>query len=191
MRVAFTTCGLLEEPYGAARTEPFEELTPTVYVASEHHPGFIERADYANDRDDLGDIDRDWGKWGSLRLPSFYDGGKTDDAYRAAQTLSVWRDLQSVWDFVYYSGVHAAALRRRHEWFQRPTWPTYTVWWTTDNHTPTWAEAIERLELLEAAGPTPAAFTLKKAFEQDGTPVTLGRPAQPEPVNSVGGEQLS
>lgn len=178
MRVAFTTCALLVEPYGVLRTVPFEELTPTVYSASEEHPGFIERADYADDREDLEDIARDWGKWGPLQLPFFYDGGVTEETYRAAQTLSLWRDLPDVWNFV-YSGIHASALRRRHEWFLRPAWPTYAIWWVADDHTPTWAEAIRKLELLHASGATSETFSLKQAFDQDGRAVTLGKIAEP------------
>jgi hypothetical protein len=174
VRVAFTTCGLLDEPYGGHRNADFEALVPDVYAAAEAQPGFVERADYADDRDDLGDPDRDWGKWGRLELPSFYEGGRADDTYVAAQTISIWRDLASVTRFV-YTGIHLAAVRRRHEWFVRPTWPTYAIWWIGDDHTPTWAEACARLEQLAAAGPTATAFDLKRAFGSDGAPLTVGR----------------
>jgi Domain of unknown function (DUF3291) len=175
MRVAFTTCALLLEPYGNPRIDSFDVLTPQVFSASEAYPGFIERADYADDRDDLCDLDRDWGKWGRLRLPSFYAGGFTEETYRAAQTLSVWRDLDSVSGFV-YSGIHASALRRRHEWFERPPWPTYAIWWISGAHTPTWAEACERLEILARTGETPVVFSLRRAFDENGQPVQPGRP---------------
>jgi hypothetical protein len=175
--VAFSTCSLLREPYGGEATAEFEELTPEVYRASEAYPGFLERAEPVDARDDLGDPDRDWGKWGRLQVPAFYDGGLTDDTYRGAQTLSLWRDLDSVAGFV-YSGVHVAAMRRRHEWFVRPEWPTYVVWWVDDDVTPTWAEAIERLETLHRLGPTPAAFDLRQSFDHSGAPVTNGRAQQ-------------
>jgi hypothetical protein len=144
-------------------------LTPDVFRDAEAYPGFLERADYIDDRPDLGDPDRDWGKWGRLEPPSFYDGGLTDDTYRLAQSLSLWRDLASVWGFV-YSGVHLSALRRRHEWFTRPIWPTYAVWWVADTHTPSWTEAAEHLETLGRLGPTPASFDLRNAFDQHGEP---------------------
>jgi hypothetical protein len=175
--VAFTTCSLLREPYGGSANADFEALTPEVYRASEEYPGFIERADPVDDDDELGDPDRDWGKWGRLQVPSFYEGGLTDDTYVAAQTLSLWRDLDSVAGFV-YSGLHVAAVRRRHEWFVRPAWPTYATWWVDDHHTPTWAEAVERLETLGRLGPSPAAFDLKQSFDQHGAPVKVSR-AQP------------
>jgi Domain of unknown function (DUF3291) len=172
--VAFTTCGLLEEPYGRPRNDDFEALVPEVYRAAEGYPGFVEQADYADDRDDLGDPDRDWGKWGPLRLPSFYEGGVTDETYVAAQTISIWRDLASVTGFV-YSGIHLAALRRRHEWFVRRAWPTYAAWWIDETHTPTWAEACGRLEALARSGPTPSAFDLRNAFDEDGAPMQVRR----------------
>ncbi len=76
---------------------------------------------------------------------------------------SVWRDMESLRDYV-YRGDHVEMVKRRHEWadaFER----TYLVlWWIDADHRPTIAEGEERLRMLEANGPTPEAFTFGRAF---------------------------
>jgi hypothetical protein len=59
----------------------------------------------------------------------------------------------------------------RREWFARPQWPTYTLWWVPDTHVPTWAEAFERQHQLRTAGPTPVAFSFKHPFDENGAPL--------------------
>ncbi|MFI5933790.1 DUF3291 domain-containing protein [Actinoplanes sp. NPDC051494] len=181
-RLAFSTCAVLKEPYDHPATAPFDELTPQVYATAERHPAFVCRADYADDRDDLEESERDWGSWGPLALPSRYRTEFGDGPYRAAQTLSVWTDLQGVRDFV-YSGLHLSTLKRRDEWFQPVSWPTYVVWWIGDE-LPTWQDAADRLDLLADLGPTPRAFDLRHAFDSRGPVTASGRPRRdPDPAD--------
>ncbi|MCW2915447.1 MAG: hypothetical protein JWN52_3515 [Actinomycetia bacterium] len=81
--------------------------------------------------------------------------------------FSVWSSRQALWDFVYRSE-HLDPLRRRREWFTRVADPYLVLWWIPAGHTPTVAEAIERLDLLRREGPTPHAFTFREAFDADG-----------------------
>jgi hypothetical protein len=74
--------------------------------------------------------------------------------------LSVWDGPQSLMDFVYRDSGHAAALRRRREWFEPSNAPMVVGWWIPEGHTPTVAEALERLEHLRRHGSTPYAFPL-------------------------------
>lgn len=77
--------------------------------------------------------------------------------------LSVWKDIESLYTYVYKSG-HVEIMRRRREWFER-TLEAYTVlWWIPSGHRPTTTEAKAKLERLQAMGPTPDAFTFKKPF---------------------------
>jgi hypothetical protein len=55
-------------------------------------------------------------------------------------------------------------MRRRREWFERMDQPFLVLWWVKRGHTPTVGEAIERLQRQREDGPTPQAFTFKKAF---------------------------
>jgi hypothetical protein len=81
---------------------------------------------------------------------------------RIIVNLSVWESIEALAGFVYRSD-HAGVMRRRREWFE-PMAVYVTLWWVEAGHVPTVAEAKERLEHLEAHGPTPFAFTFRAPF---------------------------
>jgi hypothetical protein len=77
--------------------------------------------------------------------------------------MSVWTDADSLRRFVYRSA-HAEILARRREWFERVSEPIMVLWWVPRGHRPSIEEAVARLELLRAQGPTPQAFTFRQTF---------------------------
>jgi hypothetical protein len=79
---------------------------------------------------------------------------------------SVWESRQSLWDFVYRSG-HLDVMRRRREWFSRHVESHLVLWWVPAGHTPTVAQAVERLELLRREGPSPRAFTFRESYDPE------------------------
>jgi len=92
--------------------------------------------------------------------------------------MSVWQTPEALFDFVYKTA-HAKVMARRREWFDRMQ--TFVVlWWIPAGHVPTVAEAMGRLALLEANGPSPEAFTFKQRYPAPGS---LGGPTdmKPEP----------
>ncbi len=91
-------------------------------------------------------------------------------------TLSLWRDLESVFAFAYF-GVHAEALSHGRDWFVKPEWPSYVAWWVADDHRPDWSEAKTRLEQLHDNGPSPQAFSFKSPFGPDGARIVIDRAA--------------
>jgi len=76
--------------------------------------------------------------------------------------ISVWRDVQSLNKYVYKSA-HVEIMRRRKEWFERMREAWFVLWWIPRGHRPTIAEALARLELLRAKGPTQDAFNFRRA----------------------------
>src|SRR5258706_10482976 len=76
--------------------------------------------------------------------------------------VSVWRDVQSLNNYVYGSA-HVKVMRRRKEWFERMR-EAWVVLWVPRGHRPNVSEAIARLELLRAKEPTKHAFTFRRAF---------------------------
>jgi len=79
-------------------------------------------------------------------------------------TMSVWESLEALRAYTYQSA-HLDFLRRRREWFEPADRPAALVlWWIPAGRTPTVDEALERLDLLGAAGPTPEAFTFRRPF---------------------------
>ena len=83
--------------------------------------------------------------------------------------MSVWRDVESLSAFVYRSA-HVEIMRRRAEWFERMAEAYVVLWWVPCGHRPNVAEAIARLDVLRARGPSPEAFTFRRAFAPPDAP---------------------
>ena len=77
--------------------------------------------------------------------------------------MSVWRDVDSLRNYVYKSP-HLQIMKRRREFFSRMADAYMCLWWVPVGHLPTVAEAVERLEHLRQHGPTPESFTFGEAF---------------------------
>ncbi len=106
---------------------------------------------------------------GEFAVPSWYGKGRTVGTTALAATLSLWTDLRSAFDAV-HTGLHRAALNRRHDWFERTAHPGHVFWWVTEGSTPTWQEGVARLEHLHDHGCAPYAFTFRHSFDPGGAP---------------------
>ena len=81
--------------------------------------------------------------------------------------LSVWRDVESLGDYVYRSG-HIEVMRRRAEWFRRVGEAHLALWWVPAGHRPNLTEAAQRLAGLRRDGPSAQAFGFRGAFPPPG-----------------------
>ena len=77
--------------------------------------------------------------------------------------MSVWKDVQSLHNYVYRSS-HIEVMRRRKEWFLKMQEAYMVLWWVPIGHVPTLEEAELKLENLRMHGPSAHAFTFKKFF---------------------------
>jgi Domain of unknown function (DUF3291) len=77
--------------------------------------------------------------------------------------MSVWRDVESLNQYVYRSA-HVDIMRRRKEWFERMREAFLVLWWVPLGHRPSIAEALTKLDALRSNGPTAEAFTFRQAF---------------------------
>ena len=77
--------------------------------------------------------------------------------------MSVWQSPETLRAFV-YDDEHRSYLRRRREWFERLDEAVTVLWWVPAGHTPTIAEARDRLEHLRKHGVTEYAFALHNTF---------------------------
>jgi hypothetical protein len=71
--------------------------------------------------------------------------------------MSVWENVDSFETFVWKT-VHTKFYNRRAEWFDRLDGPHFAMWWVEEGHRPTAQEGRQRLEHLEAHGPSDHAF---------------------------------
>ena len=77
--------------------------------------------------------------------------------------MSVWRDIESLKDYVYRSA-HTQIMRRRREFFTRMGESHMVLWWVAVGHEPSVAEAVQRLMHLRQHGPSREAFTFGEAY---------------------------
>ena len=81
--------------------------------------------------------------------------------------MSVWESLEALHGYVYRSD-HVALLRQRRAWFEPLAAPSLCLWWIEAGREPSLDEAKQKLELLAARGPSPAAFTFREPFPPPG-----------------------
>jgi Domain of unknown function (DUF3291) len=77
--------------------------------------------------------------------------------------MSVWESVEDLKDFVCKTG-HSPVMRRRVEWFEKPQTAHLALWWIPAEHTPTPAEAQEKLEFLNKNGESALVFTFKNVY---------------------------
>lgn len=167
-RIALYTFGVLKAPTGSDILVDFVAKVPSVFAEAEAIEGFFGHAGAA--RPDLAGKSKfgeDFGPWGIAVAPRFYERFCKRGEETMITTLSLWRDIEIAWQFS-YGGLHRAALNRRSDWFHKPEWPSYVLWWVDDDQVPTWTEGASKLEALDDYGPTRAGFTFAARFDPAG-----------------------
>ncbi len=81
--------------------------------------------------------------------------------------FSVWESIEELFEYAYHSD-HTDIFRRRREFFLQMDIPFAVLWWVTAGHEPSVDEAEDRLNYLQANGPTPHAFVFKNRFPPPG-----------------------
>jgi hypothetical protein len=143
---------LMKEPLESPRMADFVANLDRINALAESSPGFVWRLQTeAGDATGLRPLGED-----------------------TLVNVSVWRDVESLNRYVYGSA-HVGIMRRRKEWFERMREAWVVLWWVPRGHRPDVSEAIARLELLRAKGPTEDAFTFRHAF----LPPDAARPGAP------------
>ena len=96
-------------------------------------------------------------------------GNATDIVYSEDPLLlvnmSVWESIDALRGYVYKS-LHVEFFKRRAEWFEKATQPTYALWWIQKEHIPTVAEAKDRVDHYRKHGATPYSFWFSKPFPE-------------------------
>ena len=154
--LALYTVGIFKKPADDRANEGFHIRNDPLLKLVDSTHGMIARSGYDGEPGPVS--------WGIQVYPRFYI--EQGDGY-SPSTLSVWRDLESAFAFIYF-GLHAEALALGREWFKKPEWPPYVFWWVKAGDSPTWTEAVVRHEYLHDKGPSAFAFNFKTAFDAGG-----------------------
>jgi hypothetical protein len=160
-RLALYTFAVLREPAEHPANQGFHDRNDRNLLAAELSEGFIARSGYCGEPGPES--------WGEQVFPRFYI--ERGDGW-SPSTLSLWEDLISPMAFS-YGGLHAEAMRHAREWFLKPAWPPYVLWWVERDHMPTWAEAVARHEFLHERNPSLHAFDFKNPFDEEGHPAIV------------------
>ena len=81
--------------------------------------------------------------------------------------MSVWESLEDLRNYTFFS-THAELLNERHQWVDSIVGASVALWWIPIGHRPSIAESADRLRSVRRNGPTPFAFTMRKAFPAPG-----------------------
>lgn len=78
----------------------------------------------------------------------------------AITTMSIWKDFQSLHDYVYKSA-HSQYMSKRHLWFKKHSsdTPYQVLWYIPHGHVPTLEEGYSKLQLLHHIGSSEEAFS--------------------------------
>ena len=157
-QLAQINIGKLVAPHGDPRVQPFFDALDRVNALADASPGFVWRL-----QDDSGNA------MGISYSPD----------PMLAVNMSVWRDADALFEFVYRSS-HTPVMARRRDYFQKFDGTFQALWWLPAGEFPTVSDGLSRLWLLDRFGPCPQAFTFKARFpapDEQGIPVDH----QPDP----------
>jgi Domain of unknown function (DUF3291) len=160
-KIAMLTTGPLLTAIEDSKNASYGVLADKIFSALSIDDGFLGHS--------ATETNNSWGVWA---IPKLYQ--KEEYEGRIIQTLSLWRDLESLHAFS-YNGFHAEALKRRSEWFPKLPLPNNVIWWVDDDHRPTWQEGATRYDCIAKEGPTADAFNFKQAYSASGQLITLDR----------------
>ena len=138
--------GRLVAPEGDPRVQPFFDALDRINALADAAPGFVWRL-----QDDSGNA------MGISYSPDPL----------LAVNMSVWRDADSLFEFVYRSA-HTPVMAPRRDYFQRFDGAFQALWWVPAGEVPSINDGLSRLWLLDRFGPCPQAFTFKAQFPAPG-----------------------
>ncbi|WDE95747.1 DUF3291 domain-containing protein [Lentisphaera profundi] len=102
------------------------------------------------------------------RFQKNYESNKETTSYfgdaSILPNLSVWKSLEDLKNFLFKTE-HLVFLKRRREWFETISTPSFIMWWVPKGHRPSLAEANERLNYYTKNGESSYAFTIKKPHQ--------------------------
>ncbi|WP_067734934.1 DUF3291 domain-containing protein [Novosphingobium naphthalenivorans] len=144
--------GRLVAPHGDPRVQPFFDALDRVNALADASEGFVWRL-----QDESGNA------MGISYSPDPL----------LAVNMSVWRDADSLFNFVYRSA-HTPVMAKRRDYFERFEGAYQALWWIPAGTVPAVSDGLSRLWLLDRFGPCPQAFTFKARFpapDEAGLPV--------------------
>ena len=86
------------------------------------------------------------------------------DQERLFFNMSVWKDVDSLKNYVYRSA-HSRMLNDSHLWMEEIPIPSLVLWWVEEDEVPTVSDALQRFVNLKRFGSSSRAFNFRKIVE--------------------------
>jgi hypothetical protein len=140
MHLAEFNFGFLKQDWDHPSVQDFLNGLDRVYEIASKMPGYVWRV--PDEEMEAAHSDPD---------------GPFNGNQRAASTLSVWTDVESLEQFV-WNTVHRQFYARKAEWYDAVGNSNLVLWWVPEGHRPTVSEGMARWELMRQQGDSDAAF---------------------------------
>jgi len=160
-RVAIFTTGPTLMPLNTSKMRPLVATTMRIFKTITAQDGYLAHAEPTHDPQPL------WGEW---TIPKVWENRQHDGDL--LQTLSLWRDLESLMRFA-YRGIHGKSIRRSGEWFKDTGYKNHVIWWVADDDYPTWKDGATRYDRIITDGITSDNFNVTQLYDSAGQPYTL------------------
>jgi len=85
------------------------------------------------------------------------------DDTRILFNMSMWETVDDLRNYVYASK-HLELLKSKDDWFMKLGEAHLALWWIEKGHMPSVEEALGKLALIKAGGPSQEAFTFAKPY---------------------------
>jgi hypothetical protein len=82
--------------------------------------------------------------------------------------ISVWKTVEDLKNFVYYSG-HVEVFIKRAKWFEKMSTPHMALWWIEEGNFPTALDGKNKLLELEMNCDSESSFSFRKIFDSPDT----------------------
>ena len=139
MQLAELNVGRLIAPTDDPRVKTFMDNLDTINGIGKRMPGFVWMMDGLAEP-------------GSVNEDIVIEGDPL-----LVPNLSVWKDVESLERFV-WGTVHKKFYDRRAQWFEVFGEMHFVMWWVSDGHRPSLAEALQKLDQRRIQGDSDAAF---------------------------------
>lgn len=80
-----------------------------------------------------------------------------DDNPMLIVNMSVWRDVEALFEFAYKTA-HRQVIADRRQWFKRPDGAYQVLWWVRAGNQPSVDEGMAKLQLLQTSDPRAGVY---------------------------------
>jgi Domain of unknown function (DUF3291) len=78
--------------------------------------------------------------------------------------MTVWNNFEDLKRFV-FNQIHTSVMQDKHKWFDKMPTQVSVMWWVKTGERPTIEQAMQKIQLINQIGPSPAAFNFTSHYD--------------------------